>query len=146
MTARYLQTPAIHAPLRPGIFETFNQVPAVCFTLTLLSDIAYWQTENLMWHNFSSWLLFAGLVGGGFAAVALAIDFVRRRRFGLDLNPLFPLGAMLAWLLALLNSFVHAGDGWTAIVPWGLVLSAVVVLLMLGLLFLGGPFRYPDQE
>ena len=52
----------IHAMLIP--------FPFVCFTLTLLTDIAYWQTGHLMWHNFSSWLLFAGLIFGGFALLA----------------------------------------------------------------------------
>ena len=33
-----------------------------CFALTVLTDIAYWQTVNLMWQNFSAWLLFAGLL------------------------------------------------------------------------------------
>ena len=36
-----------------------------------------------------------------------------------------------AWLLALLNAFVHSRDGWTAVVPQGLILSGVVALLML---------------
>lgn len=32
--------------------------------------------------------------------------------------------------LALINSLIHAGDGWTAIMPWGLGLSLVTVVLM----------------
>ncbi len=36
----------IHAVLVP--------FPIVCFTLVLLTDIAYWQTSNLMWQNFSA--------------------------------------------------------------------------------------------
>ena len=33
--------------------------------------------------------------------------------------------------LAFLNSLVHAGDGWTAIIPWGITLSAVTVVVMI---------------
>jgi uncharacterized membrane protein len=33
--------------------------------------------------------------------------------------------------LAFANSLVHAGDGWTAVVPFGLALSAVTFLLCL---------------
>ena len=50
----------IHAALAP--------FPAVCFTLALATDVAYWRTANLMWSNFSSWLLFAGLATGVAAA------------------------------------------------------------------------------
>jgi uncharacterized membrane protein len=40
-------------------------------------------------------------------------------------------GSVIVLVLALINSFVHAGDGWTAIVPTGLILSAVTVLVMI---------------
>ena len=36
-----------------------------------------------------------------------------------------------------LNSLVHAGDGWTAIVPYGLALSAVNVILIFVTAWLG---------
>ncbi len=52
------------------------QFPAVCFTLTLLTDVLYRQTENLMWHDFSSWLLFAGLIFGGLAVLTGIVDMV----------------------------------------------------------------------
>lgn len=142
----YLQTPTIHRPLRARIYETFLQVPAVCFTLVLLTDVAYWQTANLMWHNFSSWLLFAGLVGGAVAAVALLVDYLLELRWGVRINPFYPIGVAVAWLLALLNSLIHAGDGWTAIVPWGLALSALTFLVMLGVATIGGPFTYDERD
>jgi uncharacterized membrane protein len=44
------------------IHSMIVQFPTVCFTLTLLTDIAYWQTGNLMWQNFSSWLLLTSSV------------------------------------------------------------------------------------
>ena len=34
-------------------------------------------------------------------------------------------------VLAPLNMFVHTRDAWTSVVPWALVLSAAVVLIML---------------
>jgi uncharacterized membrane protein len=102
------------------IHSMLVQFPVVCFTLALFTDLAYWRTENLMWHNFSSWLLFAGLIFGVLAAVAGIIDFfrpnVRTNRTGW----LHAIGRLIVFALALLNSLVHAGDGWTAIVPWAL--------------------------
>jgi uncharacterized membrane protein len=109
----------------------FVPFPFVCFTLTLGTDIAFWQSGNLMWQNFSSWLLFAGLVFGAIGMVAGLIDLVRRRTRPLR-PPLLSAFLYLAILaLALLNSFVHAGDGWTAVVPNGLLLSAATFVLCL---------------
>jgi uncharacterized membrane protein len=39
---------------------------------------------------------------------------------------------VLVMVAAFLNSLIHAGDGWKAIVPWGVGVSAVTCLLMLG--------------
>jgi uncharacterized membrane protein len=116
----------------PPIYSTLAQFPVVCFTLTLLNDLAYWQTENLMWHNFSSWLLFAGLAFGALAALAGIVEFLfssRARARG----PFWPhvIGSLIVLVLAFLNSLVHAGDGWTGVVPWGLTLSAATVVLMI---------------
>lgn len=111
----------------------FVPFPLVCFTLTLVTDIVYWQSGgNLMWQNFSSWLLFAGLVFGAIGLLAGVIDLLRRRT-----RPLRP-GALAVFLyiaalaLAFVNSFIHARDGWTAVVPFGLLLSALTVVLVIG--------------
>lgn len=109
----------------------FVPFPFVCFSLALATDIAFWMTGNLMWMNFSAWLLFAGLVAGGLAILAGLLDLMRARtrpmRPGLISIVLF--FVMLA--LALVNSLVHAGDGWTAVVPYGLLLSAVTFAISL---------------
>lgn len=114
--------------------------PVVCFTLALATDIAFWQTANLMWQNFSSWLLFAGLVFGGLAVVAGIIDFVARR-WDREGGPawLHVIGTLLILGLAFVNSLVHAGDGWTAVVPYGLALSAITVALMIAMAFVPRP-------
>ena len=102
--------------------------PIACFTLTLFTDLAYWASANLMWQNFSAWLLLAGLVGGGFAIVAWivgqALDRGRTVWSVVIVN-------LLVLAAAFVNSLVHAGDGWTAVVPWGIALSALTVCLMI---------------
>ncbi|MAU94739.1 MAG: hypothetical protein CMP81_02455 [Fulvimarina sp.] len=106
--------------------------PAVSFTLALLTDIAFWQTANLMWQNFSAWLLFAGEVVGGLALVVGLIELATRRSVRMA-SPgwgYIVLGVVVL-VLAFVNSLVHAGDGWTAVVPWGLTLSAITVVLVL---------------
>jgi uncharacterized membrane protein len=114
------------------------QFPNVCFTLTLLTDIAYWRTSHLMWQHFSSWLLLAGLVFGAFALIAGLIDFLFRPTVRAP-APAWPhaIGGVIVLALAFLNSLVHASDGWIAVVPWGLVLSAVTVIVMVATDWLG---------
>lgn len=102
--------------------------PIACFGLTLLTDLAYWQTLNLLWLHFSEWLLFAGLVFGVLAALVAALNFLTRR-----IRPAWPavLAGIGVLLLATLNSFIHTADGWTAIIPYGLAVSVLTVLAMM---------------
>jgi uncharacterized membrane protein len=125
-------------PVRRPLHAALAQFPTVCFTLTLATDIAYWRTVNLMWLNFSSWLLFAGLVAGGLALAVAVVELLVRpgvratRSAGRHAG-----GSFVILCVALLNSFVHAADGWTAVVPWGLALSALTVALILLTAWLG---------
>jgi uncharacterized membrane protein len=120
----------IHAMLVP--------FPIVCFTLALVTDIAYWQTSYLMWQEFSAWLLLVGLAFGVLAAVFGAVDFLARREVR-DRGPAWPhaIGNAIVLILAFANNLVHAGDGWTAVVPYGLILSALTVLVMFVTAWLG---------
>jgi len=117
--------------------------PIVCFIGTLLTDIAYWQTAEMMWANFSAWLLTAGLALGALAAIAGLIDFLGDRGIRTHRSAwIHMLGNLVAWLLALLNAFVHTRDAWTSVVPTGLILSALVVLILLFTGWLGGSLVY----
>lgn len=133
-TARVGRHP-IHAMVGP--------FPIVCFVGALLTDIAYWRTAQMMWADFSAWLLFAGLVMGGLAAVAGLIDFLGSRRIR-RLAPAWyhMAGNVVVMPLALLNAFVHSRDAWTSVVPTGLVLSALTVIVMLVTGWLGGALVY----
>src|SRR3954470_18263135 len=116
---------------RHPIYPALLPIPILCFIGTLITDIAYTRSPEMMWIDFSSWLLLFGLIGGGLAGVILIVDLVRARRgrpATLIAHFLLMLGA---WVVEVLNSFVHARDGWTAVVPTGLTLSIVAVLLSL---------------
>jgi uncharacterized membrane protein len=122
-TARIARHP-IHPMLVP--------FPIVCFVGTLATDIAYWKTANVMWVNFSDWLVTVGVIMGWLAAIAGLIDFLGSG--GIRATPpawWHALGNALALILATLNMFVHTRDAWTAVVPWGLTLSALVVVILL---------------
>jgi uncharacterized membrane protein len=114
------------------VHATLASFPIVCFTLTLLADIAFWRTSNLMWQHFAEWLLLAGLVFGALAALAGAVDFLVRPAVRAPRSA-WPhaVGSVIVLVLAIVNSFVHAADGWTGVVPYGLILSAVTVLVMM---------------
>jgi len=117
--------------------------PIVCFIGALVTDIAYWRTAQMMWADFSAWLLVIGLIMGGLAAIAGLIDFLSNRLIRAQ-APAWPhmVGNIVAMLLALLNAFVHTRDAWTSVVPVGLVLSVLVVLILLVTGWLGGELVY----
>jgi uncharacterized membrane protein len=117
--------------------------PIVCFIGALLTDLAYWRTAEMMWSNFSSWLLSAGVIVGWLAGIAGLIDFAGDRLVRAQ-RPAWPhaIGNIVALVLATLNVFVHTHDAWTSVVPWGLTLSAVVVLILLVTGWLGGSLVY----
>ncbi len=96
--------------------------PIACFVGAFVTDLVYWHTAAVMWETSSVWLLTAGLIMAGFAAIAGLIDFVSSERMR-ALKPAWPhlLGNALALVLSLINVFVHSRDGYTAVVPTGLI-------------------------
>jgi uncharacterized membrane protein len=123
---------AVKATDRYSVFLMLLQFPIVCFTLALLTDLAYWQTSYLMWTEFSAWLLLAGITMGCAALVfGVAINLLRRHEPPVGW---LHLGVVLFLLiLALFNNLVHARDGWTSVVPWGLTLSVLMMLVIMAL-------------
>lgn len=107
-------------------------IPIACFVGVLLTDLAYWRTANIMWADFSACLVSTGVVVGLLAALVGLVDFAGNRRIRAQ-APAWPhvIGNVLALGLAILNMLVHTHDAWTSVVPWGLTLSAAVVLVLL---------------
>jgi uncharacterized membrane protein len=120
------------------LHATLVPFPIVCFTLALATDVLYWRTADMMWQNFSAWLLLAGLVVGCFAALFGLIDLLFRRSVRRSsLGWVHGIGNLVVLVLAFFNNLVHSADAWTAVVPWGLVLSAATVLAMIVTVWLG---------
>ena len=71
------------------------------------------------------------LLVGGLALLAGLIDLFRARTRPMRPS-LFSIVLFVGMLvLALLNSLVHAGDGWTPVVPYGLLISAMTFVVAL---------------
>jgi uncharacterized membrane protein len=97
------------------------------FLGALLSDIAYYQTYQIQWSNFAAWLIAGGLVFCGLAWLFALVNLLRADRKA-GRPTLYFLLLLITWGLGLVNAFEHAKDAW-AVMPSGLVLSAVVTLL-----------------
>ena len=114
---------SLHAMLVP--------FPFVCFVGTLVTDLAYWKTKDVLWEIFSDWLLTGGIAIAVLAVITGLIDFLGSRPVrAMRIALLHVVGNTIAMILAIVNAFVHSRDGYTAIVPTGLTLSLLVVLLL----------------
>jgi uncharacterized membrane protein len=103
---------------------------AAYFAAALVTDIVYWQIPDVLWERFSIWLIAAGLVMAGLATIAYLIDLAGGKQIDMPAWPRV-VGYAVAVLVSLLSAFVHSRDGYTAVVPTGLMLSAIVVLVLL---------------
>jgi uncharacterized membrane protein len=117
--------------------------PAVCFIGAFITDFVYWRSMSFVWANFSVWLLTVGLVMAGLVVIAALIDFVtsRNRRASRQAWP-YILGNGLVIVLSLFNVFVHSRDGYTSVVPTGIILSGIVVLILMITGWIGGEVAY----
>lgn len=121
-----------------GILDSIHYfvraVPLTCFGLALATDVLYVQTSNLLWLHFSEWLLLVAVAFAGVALLMLLVDLLVRRVRPSWLAVLF---GVVAFVLGLINNFVHTADGWTAVMPFGLTLSVATVVAIIVTAWLG---------
>ena len=105
------------------------------FLGALLSDWAYSSSYEIQWTNFASWLIVAGLVFTGVVLVLALVDLFRADRRGA--RQVFYMVVLAAvGILGVVNALVHSKDAW-AVMPEGLVLSAIVFALVCMATWLG---------
>ncbi|MDQ2823195.1 MAG: DUF2231 domain-containing protein [Pseudomonadota bacterium] len=139
-TTTVVTTPGRLGLASQPVYATLVQFPAVCFLGALITDIAYWRSTMFIWETFSIWLLTAGCIFGGLAAIAGLITWVSHRHVRAPrFAALHVLVSVAALVLSIINAFVHSRDGYTAVVPLGISLSIVVAILMLAATWLGWP-------
>jgi uncharacterized membrane protein len=118
--------------LHPGLIAS----GATLLIAGFASDLLYWQTLLFQYNNMAQWLVAAGMALTLLAAIAFVIDLLLKRvgrvawlRFA---------ALAVAALLGLLNAFVHSRDAYTAVVPQGITLSAIVTVILLVVGLSGG--------
>jgi uncharacterized membrane protein len=117
------------------IHQVLTPFPVAYFAAALVTDLAYWRTAEVMWERFSIWLIAGGLVMSALVALTALSDLA----FGKQRPAWFrALGYTAGVLVSLLNVFVHSRDGYTAVVPTGLMLSVVAVAILLLCTVTGG--------
>jgi uncharacterized membrane protein len=121
---------SIARPHREPIRKVLVSFSAAYFTGALATDLAYWRVPDVLWERFSIWLITAGLIMAALAAIGYAIELASNRSIDRAAWPRV-FGYAIAVLLSLTNAFVHSRDGYTAVVPLGLTLSALVVIVLL---------------
>jgi len=115
---------AIH-PLHAALLS--GAVPL--FLGGLLADLAYGDTAEVQWSNFAAWLIAGAMVFTGLSLLWAFIAMLRGRAWRS-----WPIWCFLlllaAFVLGLVDSFVHARDAW-GIMPAAPILSAIVTVIII---------------
>jgi uncharacterized membrane protein len=106
--------------------------PIAFLVATFVCDLIFWRTGNPGWSTAAFYLLGAAIVMAALAAVAGLMDFMGDERIR-DLSAAWHhmIGNMVVVVLALINWYWRYTGGDSAVLPWGLVLSTLIVLLLL---------------
>ncbi|HEY1384744.1 MAG TPA: DUF2231 domain-containing protein [Dongiaceae bacterium] len=129
--------------VRPPVHPTIACFPIACFVGVLLTDIAYWRTAEMLWTDFSAWLVSAGVILGWLAAIGGVVDLFGHRYDGGPAPAwVYAAGNFIALVLATINMLVHTRDAWTSVVPWGLALSAATVVVLILTMWIGWATLY----
>lgn len=114
--------------------------PIALLVAVLATDLAFWGTGDRFWAHAAEWLLAIGVILGAVVAdlgliAFITVSRVRSRVAGW----VYSLGTGAAILIALGNLMYRAeSDTGAAVIPLGIILSAVVVVLFLVMGWLSG--------
>lgn len=115
-------------PLHPMLIP----FPIAFLVATFVCDLIFWGTGDPGWAIATLWLLGAALLMAALAAVAGLTDFMGEARIR-DLNAAWHhmIGNVVVVLLSLWNWWRRYDQGAEAVLPLGLLISAVVVAILL---------------
>jgi uncharacterized membrane protein len=115
-------------PLHPMLIP----FPITLLIATFICDLAYWSTGDAFWARVAMWALGAAIVTAAAAAAAGLADFFGNSRIQAMSDAWHHMiGNVVAVVLALVSFWLRYRYGAAeAIVPWGLVLSTLIVLML----------------
>jgi uncharacterized membrane protein len=118
--------------------------PIALLVATFACDLIFWMTANRFWADAAYWSLVAAIVTALVAALAGFADFLGNSQIRAITDAWkHMLGNLFAVGLAGINLWLrHTGDVAAAVMPWGLILSAAVVALLLYTGWKGGELVY----
>lgn len=128
-------TPETARPRRLHAHAIIIPIGAGLLIGTFFTDLLYLRTLNSQWETFSVWQLTAGLLVAGLAALTLLAEVLFDRVATLASLRFAAVAA--AALISLVNAFVHSRDGYTAVAPTGIALSALTTLILIAVGFRG---------
>jgi uncharacterized membrane protein len=117
--------------------------PIALLSLVLPSDLAFWFTGDAFWARVSYWLVLGGVVMGLFAASIGMIDFFTMKRVRSHVSGWSHfISAIVLLALAGANLQQRWVDHEAAVVPWGLVLSGAMAVVVGVTGWLGGTLTF----
>lgn len=108
-----------------------------------IGDIVFSATKNPFWATAALWLLVGGLISGLLAAVVGMVDFAairQAREHGA--GRIHAVGNVIALALAGTNVWLRWDDPAAFVVPWGLVWSSCITVLLAVTGWFGGELSY----
>ena len=120
--------------------------PVTFLVVLPFTDLAYLFTADFFWARVGWWLAALGFATGVGAALVGLVDFVSIRRVREHVAGWIHASTnVLALFLAFWNIFIRWSAPAEAVLPWGLLLSVVVALLILVAEWYGGELAYRHQ-
>ena len=110
----------------------------------LATDLAFWGTADHFWARASEWLLAVGVILGALALDLGLIEFTGVSRVrSLGAGRVYALGSAAAILVSLWSLLYRLEtDSGAVVVPFGIILSAIVVVVFLVTGWLGGELAF----
>lgn len=117
--------------------------PIAFLTTTPLADLAFWWSGDTFWARIAFLLAAAGFAGGVLAALAGLLEFLLVRRVRERLAGwTHLLTAVMALAMAAANVRLRWEDPVDAALPWGLVLSGAMTLMVAIAGWIGGTLTF----
>lgn len=126
-------------PIHPMIIP----FPIAFFIGALACDLAFYSSFDPFWARAAQWLIGAGIIMAGIAAIFGLIDFTTIRRVRQRIEGwLHMLGNVTVVILEIINWSFRLGRDPAASIPTGIILSVIVTLMLCVTGWLGGELAY----